>query len=250
MRVLHKIAKLMITALVSIFLALGQTFVAQTLSPGEVRLTSRPYVPQSPIRVQTRLVELEVVVRDNRGRPVPGLTKEDFTLYDSHKIRDITSFSIDSSNAPLNVPVSVSPKLAIMQTESPIPRTASASPSPVQTVSNGRWIALLIDDINTPTGDLMRSKIAATRFIKEASASGDHIALFTTSGAPTLNFTSDTVAILAAIVLVQSHLRISPNGLSLCPRITAYEAYRIVSDDPTVMQAKIQIGRASCRERV
>jgi hypothetical protein len=63
MRFPDKGAKLALTALPPIFLAIALSLLAQTLTPGEVRLSSRPYVPQSPIRVQTRLVELEVVVR-------------------------------------------------------------------------------------------------------------------------------------------------------------------------------------------
>jgi hypothetical protein len=105
MRIQFKFAILMMAGLVSISFALTLALIAQTLSPGEVRLSSRPYVPQAPIRVQTRLVQLEVVVRDNRGRPVPGLSKDDFTIYDAHKLREITSFSISSTNPPFNAPL-------------------------------------------------------------------------------------------------------------------------------------------------
>jgi VWFA-related protein len=232
MRFPDKRAKLAPTALPPIFLALS--LLAQTLTPGEVRLSSRPYVPQSPIRVQTRLVQLEVVVRDNRGRPVPGLTKDDFTVYDSHKLRDITSFSVSLSNPPVNTP----PKPSTAPIDTTTPPLSSTAPLPPQGASDGRWIALLFDDINTPTGDMMRSKVAATRFIKEASASGDRIALLTTSGAPTLKFTSDTASILQAMTHVQSHSRMSSSSLSSCPRITAYEAYQIVNDNQMALNAK------------
>jgi VWFA-related protein len=241
MRIQFKFAILMMAGLVSISFALTLALIAQTLSPGEVRLSSRPYVPQAPIRVQTRLVQLEVVVRDNRGRPVPGLTKDDFTLYDAHNIREITSFSISSSNPP----VQATPKPAATQSDAPVPQPASTPPpTPPQPVSNGRSIALLFDDINTPPGDMIRAKVAATRFVKEASASGDRIGLFTTSAGPILKFTTDTSAILAAITHVEPHLRMSPNGLSVCPRITPYEAYQIVNNNPTALSAKIQ--EAAC----
>ena len=241
MRTRFKSAILMMAGLVSISLALTLALIAQTLSPGEVRLSSRPYVPQAPIRVQTRLVQLEVVVRDNRGRPVPGLTKDDFTLYDARKLREIASFSISTSAAPANAP----PKPATTQIDAPVHQPASTPPpAPPQPLSNGRSIALLFDDINTPTGDMMRAKVAATRFVKEASASGDRIALFTTSAGPILNFTTDTPAILAAITHVESHLRMSPNGLSSCPRITPYEAYEILNNNPRALSAKVQ--EAAC----
>ena len=60
---------------------------AQTLSTDEVRITSHPYFPKATIRIESQLVELDVVVRDPRGRAVCGLTKEDFSVRDSGKGR-------------------------------------------------------------------------------------------------------------------------------------------------------------------
>ena len=41
------------------------------------------------LRVTTRLVELNVIARDARGNPVPGLAKSDFTLLDDGHSVDI-----------------------------------------------------------------------------------------------------------------------------------------------------------------
>jgi hypothetical protein len=45
---------------------------AQQAAPDEIRVSSRPYVTQSPygIRVETKLVELNVAVRDWKGRAI------------------------------------------------------------------------------------------------------------------------------------------------------------------------------------
>src|ERR1700722_13612710 len=52
---------------------------------------------QTPvIRVDTRLVELNVIVRDQNNRPVEGLTKADFTVYDQNKEQKISLFSVSS----------------------------------------------------------------------------------------------------------------------------------------------------------
>ena len=49
---------------------------------------------ESPvIRVNTRLVEVDAVVRDKNG-PVKGLTKDDFTVLDQGKPQKITSFNV------------------------------------------------------------------------------------------------------------------------------------------------------------
>lgn len=72
---------------------------AQTLSPGEVRIRSGPYRPQSQVlRAESRLVRVEVVVRDSRGHAVAGLTKDDFALYDSGHPRDISEFTVERSD--------------------------------------------------------------------------------------------------------------------------------------------------------
>jgi VWFA-related protein len=214
-------------ALAAAFLSLAS---AQTFSPDEVRVTNHPYSPKPAIRLATELVQLEVVVRDARGRAVCGLAKEDFAVFDSGKSRDLTAFSVDVA-APSAVT---------------LPKPAGTAPPPAALQfppdfdpARNRWVALVFDDINTPTGDLARVKVAARRFIEQAAASGDRVAVFTTSGGQVLEFTGNAAAILAAVADVESHPRASPEGLAPCPRITAYEAYQIVIGNAMVLQAKV-----------
>jgi len=51
------------------------------------------------IRVTTRLVQINVVVHDKAGKPVPGLKKEDFTLFERGQEKAIAWFSDDSEVA-------------------------------------------------------------------------------------------------------------------------------------------------------
>ncbi len=74
------------------FIAIAFIVNAQTLSPGEVRVSSRPYKLAATIRMESRLVQLEVVVRDLHGRAISGLTRDDFAIYDSGKSRELTAF--------------------------------------------------------------------------------------------------------------------------------------------------------------
>jgi VWFA-related protein len=209
----------------------------QTLSPGEVRLSSRPYVLEATLRAESRLVQLEVVVRDSHGRAVPGLTKDNFVLFDGSTKRELTAFSVDTFTAPVETsPHSASP-VPDKSTQPPAPTPVAQLPS--QNLAFRRWIGLLFDDLNTAPGDLAHAKIAASRFIKEAVQSGDRIAVFTTSRGRASEFTDDSKAILVAVTKVQSHPRISPGGVAQCPRITAYEAYQIVKGDPSAMKAKV-----------
>src|SRR5580693_10651959 len=49
--------------------------------------------PQSAVHVTTRVVQVSVTVHDDRGRPVTGLTKDDFVLLDQGTRQQIASFS-------------------------------------------------------------------------------------------------------------------------------------------------------------
>jgi hypothetical protein len=62
---------------------------------------------QSAVRGATRRVELNVDVRDTKG-PGAGLTKDDSTIFDRGKKRDIASFSMKPSRAvqrPFSLPL-------------------------------------------------------------------------------------------------------------------------------------------------
>src|SRR5215470_15192037 len=48
---------------------------------------------QAPIRVGTRLVEVQVIVRDKKG-PVHGLTQDDFQILDQGKPQKIAIFAV------------------------------------------------------------------------------------------------------------------------------------------------------------
>ncbi|HEY6387904.1 MAG TPA: VWA domain-containing protein [Candidatus Acidoferrum sp.] len=225
-----------IAALLLAFCTYALLAPAQTLSPGEVRLSSHPYEPRPIFRSVSRLVQLEVVVRDSPGRAVAGLTKDNFAVFDGSTERDLTAFSVETFNAPADAPKSASPA-----PDTPANRTALtlAPKLPSQNPVSARWIGLLFDDINTAPGDLAHTKIAAARFIKEAVGSDDRIAVFTTSSGMASGFTNDSAAILLVMTKLQSHPRVSPGGLARCPRMTAYEAYQIIKGDPSAMKAKV-----------
>lgn len=87
-------------------------------------------LPQ-PIRVNTRLVEVNVVVRDKNG-PVTGLTRDDFVLRDRGRIQ----------------------KIDIFRASSPEPPSAPVEASGFTNAENPRHaVVILWDHINTDFGD-------------------------------------------------------------------------------------------------
>ncbi len=117
------------------------------------------------IRVTTRLVEVNVIVRD-KGGPVGGLTKEDFTLFEKGKAREIAAFSMTSAAPSAAPPATVKMPPNIFSNR--FDRSAAA-PS-IMTV-------ILIDGINTDLLDqvlVRRSAIALLKTLKP----GDRVALY------------------------------------------------------------------------
>lgn len=200
------------------------SLAAQSLSPDEVRVTSRPYLPQSQnvFRVDTKLVEIGVVVRDNHGRAVSGLTKDNFQIHDNGKQREIANFTADSSATSASPAASATAK---GKASSPEP-TAKSDFAPRPAPAREQFIALYIDDVNAKDGqhlnDLKQTQEAAQKFVKEALKPGVQIGVFTTSGTPMLDFTVDEAKLIETIGTVRAHMRLSESS---CP--TPYLSYLI-----------------------
>src|SRR5438105_13885035 len=90
------------------------------------------------IRVTTRVVEVNVIVRDSRG-PVAGLTRDDFALFDKGKPQKITGFTV-TSLATTRKPAEPMP--ANLYTNRPEARGETPANATV----------VLLDGLNTPKG--------------------------------------------------------------------------------------------------
>lgn len=71
--------------------ATGQTSSPRGLEP------SQTVAPTAPLHVTTRLVQINVIVNDKHGKPITGLTKQDFTLLDDKKPQEIQVFSAETN---------------------------------------------------------------------------------------------------------------------------------------------------------
>lgn len=206
---------------------------AQMLSPGEVRISSEPYQPQSQVlSAESRLVRVDAVVRDSNGQIVTGLKPEDFAVYDDGRKQAISSFVVETRQ--LRLPFGKAP--------APAPAAAGAPSSlPPQVSPRPRYVALYFDDLHTPFGDTRHVQLAAENFMREGVFPGDKVALFTASGSQTVDFTSNASKVLDAIEKLKSHGRSLESAT--CPRITLYDAYLIANQlDPVAYQ--VMLGEA------
>jgi VWFA-related protein len=194
---------------------------AQTRRPGEVHIRGGPYAPPgATITVQANLVELAATVRDRKGQPAGGFTAADFELLDNGKPQRITLFSeVKASHAPSGDPPSA------------VDGPAGGAKTPVNTQPSQpvqpRYLALFFDDTHTESYGLHKSKEAAESLISTGLQPGDHVAVFTDSGAVTVEFTTDRKALLAAFAKLRPHVERGARGLDPCPLMTPYQAYVI-----------------------
>jgi VWFA-related protein len=184
----------------------------------EIRVVSEPYtpVPTGAIRVQSNIVEVGVVVRDERGKPVHGLTKDDFLVLDSGRQQQISNFTVeeDKPSAPA----------------APAPLALKAAPAPI-IVPPSRYIGFYFDDINMKAGDLTFARQAAEKFVNTSMAEGDKVAVFTSSATPSQSFTADKQKLIAVMEQVRSHYRGTTNGAGSCPHIEPYQAWQIMQNE-------------------
>jgi VWFA-related protein len=149
----------------------------QGIAPDEVRVSSSPYVPhRATLRVQTNMVEVGVVVRDNAGRPVRDLQQTDFRLFDKGKPQPISFFSMETSE----------PAGSSAAHDAPHPASgASASPpsgsSPVTQIARPQYIALFLDDYAMAPPQFAFARRAAEKFIARGLDPNVRTGIFTTS---------------------------------------------------------------------
>jgi VWFA-related protein len=207
-------------------------------APDEIRVSSRPYVASSPysIRVETKLVELSVAVRDSKGHAIRGLKRENFQILDEGKEREIAAFSEEETAAATP---------SALASAAPAPKAPEPAPA-------ARFVALFFDDINSQdsfdANDLARAQTAAKKFMKEALQPGVRMAVFTISGTVTQDFTNDAVRLTEAIAALKPHPRVPDSGTEHCPKITPYRAYKIAHDHDRATLAVAMTGCAAPRE--
>ncbi len=129
--------------------------------------------PQEGATFQSKveLITVDAVVVDQSGKPVRGLTREDFVLSEDGRPKDIASFeayALDPQPEDTVVPVPASPRVS-----------TNVAPAQHRT---GRAFALLVDDLRIPRqeGDYARKAVAD--FVKRSLSAGDEVTLGTTSG--------------------------------------------------------------------
>jgi VWFA-related protein len=178
-------------------------------------------------KVRVNLVLVRVVVRDDKGKVVSNLKKEDFQLSDNRKPQVISSFSVETPASHVTAAKTDSP-------ESTSEGAAVKAPELPQ-----RFVALYFDDLHLSTQDVMISRQAATKLFNAMQA-GDRFAIASTSGQVQQDFTADRGKLDDALKRILPRLS-SQSSPTDCPPMTNYEAYEILdARDPQAIQMAVQ----------
>lgn len=147
---------------------------------------------RSVLRATTRLVQVNVVVRDKSGKPVEGLQPEDFIVFDEGQPQKIAVFSLESSSAMTRaaggaLPPSRPSNIFTNRLE----RSGSLRPSVT---------IVLFDALNTPLDDQAYARQRIIQFLGTLHPE-DHAAIYllTTKLQVLHEFTQDTKELLAAL---------------------------------------------------
>lgn len=159
------------------------------------------------IKVNTRLVVETVVVKDNHGREVEGLSKEDFALTENDVPQIISVFQFQKlEDTPMTSQVAplTTPSIDIVRPVGSAGVTASFA-SAAQ-YSNRRFLVLFFDLTAMPEPDQLRAVDAADRFIRYQMKSPDVIAIVTLDSSGVVkvlrDFTDERNALLDALRLI------------------------------------------------
>ncbi len=179
---------------------------------------------QANVKVSVNLVVVPVVVRDSSGHAIGGLQKEDFQIFDNHKLQDISQFTLEKTEVSGNV-------------------TPAATDRPTVFVPPTRFTVLLFDDLNLTSGNLPQLRTAALHRFSTGLALSERVAIFTTSGKLALDFTDDRGKLADALNQLQPNPR--PNSqITDCLNMSHEEANRIVNRHDEETRAEL-VGRAT-----
>ena len=148
-----------------------------------------PALNQPVLRVTTRLVQINVIAQDKKGKPVTDLTLDDFSIKDEGKDQKISLFSLETSG-PSKLDNAVD----------------AGKPTVVRTFSNRieqrthTVTAILFDSLNTRFQDQAYAKQELIKYLKQVQP-GDAVGLYLLGSNLQLlhDFTTSTASLLGAL---------------------------------------------------
>jgi VWFA-related protein len=184
----------------------------------KTELSSRDTAPTFKVRVN--VMQVRVVVRDNKGNLVDDLKREDFLLYDMGKLQTVSTFGVETPKTRLER-AEVAAKTQ-QQGE-------NGEAADVKVVLPDRFVALVFDDIHLNMQDAVVVRTSAKALI-ESLAATDRMAIYGTSGQVGQEFTSDRALLEQTLNKILPRPKMGQiNSVSNCPDVNHYMADQYVN---------------------
>lgn len=169
------------------------------------------------VRVETELVQTDVMVFDKEGKFVDGLTREQFELRVDGRPVPLAFFERVSAPLPKGVAAPGA--------------TAAAANAAIASRARGRTIIFFVDDLHLSLDSLNPTRAAITHFIDEEMVPGDLAAIVTASGQLGFlqQFTDNKAVLRAAVARLKNIPYIVGDGEQ--PPMSDYIATRIANGD-------------------
>lgn len=163
-------------------------------------------------KVRVNLVLVRAVVRDEHGKIIENLKKEDFQLFDNRKPQTISTFNVET---PLSHAI---PVVSATDHDATDPDTKELLTANLPQ----RFVSLFFDDIHLDMADAVTVRAAGTKIL-DAMGPTDRVGIYTSSGQLTQEFTADRELVKRALSQIIPH-PIGNSGFHDCPEITYYQA--------------------------
>ena len=204
---------------------------------------------QAAIRTETSIVPVRVVVRDNRGRAITHLKKENFKLYQDGKLQDIVNFTAMTPVGSSDLPHASGLSSA---TAPPASSTSKGGDSRTTPAAANRFVVLFFDDVHLYFADMAQIRAAAEKYLSSLQPA-DRVAIVTASGKGEVNFTGDRDELHSTIAKLMPHPfpggSMAPAPLAKCPPPMTYtEADAIVKQQSSDVLAIAANDFVQCRE--
>ncbi len=180
------------------------------------------------LRINTELVQTDVMVFDKEGHLVEGLSPEQFELMLDSKPQPIAAFErIKTGSSQEAAQVQAARRGAKADVRAAATTTTTTTTTTASTTDNGRVILFFLDDVHLSTESLTRARKALLEFVDKRMRQGDQVAIVSTSGQiGFLQQLTDNEAVLHEAIARLFYKR-NPETYSGRTVITDYQANQI-----------------------
>jgi VWFA-related protein len=167
---------------------------AMALCPAMALSQNAANTAETPIRVTSRIVYVDVVVRDRSGQIIPGLTQQDFRLEEDGRPQTIDFFSAHTYD--MATAARLRPASTLAKPGGPV---VDFSNAPAEGEQAGAVNIILFDLANTPAENQLEAHKQLVQFLRTLP-SGQKVALFSLTDRLTMiqNFTGSSDRLIEA----------------------------------------------------